>query len=398
MYTATDFISGISTSIQSASDATIANVAIANATIANYSANDLINGVSTFIQSASDAAFTNENISITNRSLDMIFALFQNPLALFDKLENENQEIFSRRYPGKLNTIGFDSLKQIYLFLEPHDACVLQTTCSFANDVFVNVSSHYWKQQCLKRFGSIIACSISKSSYYSEYINMHNADLDVEIEHTTAAIMSYDALNIARSKRVEGVIGMLSDIAWVDDERVAKALSKKRYMAMRTIITRNAEVVVAFKKATTALPREWPSSFLPLSRTMEDMDVTVLDSNLVFDGFIGYAVNLFKLRPEDEYLRRTVLWTLFRDIMVFETREAKLTYKSLLEPVALKSFWGVALDDFDDVKVRKDFPCFRWGSPRDLKSLQMSPSQRLETLRRQLENGRSSREIVRYSY
>jgi hypothetical protein len=38
-------------------------------------------------------------------------------------------------------------------------------------------------------------------------------------------------------------------------------------------------------------------------------------------GFVGYAVNLIQLRPEDEHLRDSVFWDIFQRLMVFRTEE-----------------------------------------------------------------------------
>ena len=47
-------------------------------------------------------------------------------------------------------------------------------------------------------------------------------------------------------------------------------------------------------------------------------------------GAPRYLVNLIKLRPNDEYLRDTVFWSIFRDSLLFDTIEAASEYRSKL--------------------------------------------------------------------
>eukprot|EP01042_Synura_sphagnicola_P006218 gene6218-7947_t len=67
--------------------------------------------------------------------------------------------------------------------------------------------------------------------------------------------------------------------------------------------------------------------------------------------------------------------------MVFETRVAKLEYKSLLDPVELKDFWGVALDDFSPDMLEKAQPSLSSSVSRDLDFIySCPPSTRLPKL------------------
>ena len=75
-------------------------------------------------------------------------------------------------------------------------------------------------------------------------------------------------------------------------------------------------------------------------------------------GFLGYAVELLKLRPEDESLRWTALFTVFKWLAVFETRaQADAVPRPSAEAVAAGTApannYNVALDDFDQQRAER---------------------------------------------
>ncbi|CAM9399400.1 unnamed protein product [Hapterophycus canaliculatus] len=160
----------------------------------------------------------------------------------------------------------------------------------------------------------------------------------------------------------DGVIGLLSDLVTIPNVRIARALSHKRRAALSTVVVHSDKVIFDFRRRGL---HTGPVNFLPLStlrlenptplaplllplllppaprntaaggnnggHALEDRrgGVEVEGAGLLPlapetptpAGFLGYAVRLLHLRPEHEPLRWTVLFALFKDLVVFETTE-----------------------------------------------------------------------------
>lgn len=157
----------------------------------------------------------------------------------------------------------------------------------------------------------------------------------------------------------DGVIGLLSDLVTIPDVRIARALSHKRRAALSTVVVHSDEVIFEFRRRGLHIG---PVNFLPLStlRLENPTPLAPLLLPLLLPpaarntaaaggngcrgpgdreevegagllplapetptpaGFLGYAVRLLHLRPEHEALRWTVLFALFKDLVVFETTE-----------------------------------------------------------------------------
>eukprot|EP00949_MAST-11_sp_MAST-11-sp1_P003197 g3197.t1 len=113
---------------------------------------------------------------------------------------------------------------------------------------------------------------------------------------------------------------------------------------MAVIVVSGSSSVVAFKKLLkcSADPTP-PLAFLPASgwdypqHWMGPASMDKLERRPAA-GFLGYAIDLIELPGPLEGLRRTVLWRIFRDLAVFETKEAA-------ERQAFYTYW-VALDSY----------------------------------------------------
>jgi len=305
------------------------------------------------------------------------------------------------------DALNIDVGTHILSFLEPRDVCSLDCADNFSHSIVSKARNKYWDASLMHRF----SLAVSNSSQY-EYLRNHNKYLERELNHLSTAFTYYDAIcRFSTMPNSSGFIGMLCDLAWVDNVEVAMALSRKRYMTMSTIVMRTNEDILAFKKISSksspscAGHPSMHSSFITLENLnkngAEDVvqAVQTLSQDIHFPGFLGFAVNLLHFHPHLEYLRHSLYWSVFRDLMVFETRVAKLEYKSLLDPVELKDFWGVALDDFSPDMLEKAQPSLSSSVSRDLDFIySCPPSTRLPKLERQLTNGRISEAFIRYTY
>ena len=104
-----------------------------------------------------------------------------------------------------------------------------------------------------------------------------------------------------------------------ENEKISKAVSLQRGPALLTVIIKDMSVVENYRNSVSE-GQQIPISFLPIDATSKDemsaSKIDSLDRNITSPGFIGYVIDLLKLRKEHEYLRYTVMWTLFTDVMV----------------------------------------------------------------------------------
>jgi chromosome segregation ATPase len=262
--------------------------------------------------------------------------------------------------------------------------------------------SSYWNDALISRFGT--AKGPNSDQDIVKYLNAHMKECQNEQLHFKSAEHCYTAFyEYCTLKRGSGIIGLVCDIAWFDDERIARVISKKRYMAMMTVLTEYERDVHRFKKAITDNGRG-PRSFLPVSsapppNTIDPDLERVKSDNITFPGFIGFAVNMVRLRPEHENLRYSVFWGLFRDLMLFDTLESASEYSRFLTVNELEKFWVVTLDRYSDEELASTYPCMRSRSPRHLTAMyDRTPWQVQAALVTRLHNAQNSYELARYSY
>jgi hypothetical protein len=159
-----------------------------------------------------------------------------------------------------------------------------------------------------------------------------------------------------------------SDLAWLEDEKLAIVLSRYRRNALPTIIVDSESTVISFKKHTSF--KKQPISFLPFSTSLlgilHDSTSTsfLVEPSINISGFLGFAVNLFCLRKEHEHFRKTILVILFKDLMVFESKASMNEYRSTLNLFQRDKFLGVALDQYSNEELLTIYPRFASRNPR----------------------------------
>lgn len=205
--------------------------------------------------------------------------------------------------------------------------------------------------------------------------NSSNATIYSAISSTLGNSIN-NSIRSGTCRRNDGVIGLLSDLVTVPDLRIARALSHKRRAALSTVIVDNDNVVFDFRRRGI---HTGPVNFLPLSmlrlekttrqaplqvpfllpssagspvaaadvtgeRSINSHDgggeaddgaslLPLSPETPVPAGFLGYAVRLLRLRPEHESLRWTVLFAVFKDLVVFETTEEVYQHEYMLAHV-----------------------------------------------------------------
>eukprot|EP00602_Paraphysomonas_sp_CaronLab_P001121 CAMPEP_0185018892 /NCGR_PEP_ID=MMETSP1103-20130426/1568_1 /TAXON_ID=36769 /ORGANISM="Paraphysomonas bandaiensis, Strain Caron Lab Isolate" /LENGTH=366 /DNA_ID=CAMNT_0027548933 /DNA_START=8 /DNA_END=1108 /DNA_ORIENTATION=- len=263
--------------------------------------------------------------------------------------------------------LGIDLASEIASYLNVNELCMFAAVDRFSRDVFRYLASEgsgYWKRALQQHFSgwSVERQPLSIVSF----VSCHLSTLQTELKHIQSAHQCYNALHeyYIRCKG-SGVIGLVCDIAWVEDSLLAVVLSRKRYMTMLTVLTERESDVHRFKKTVTSYGLR---SFLPVqvsARIEDDLDLQRIQRNdLTVDGFISWAVNIIQLRKEHEYMRYTVFWGLFRDLMVFKTRADAIRYSTTLSVEEINKFWCVTLEDYTQEVLDTTFPRFSCRKPR----------------------------------
>lgn len=147
------------------------------------------------------------------------------------------------------------------------------------------------------------------------------------------------------------------------------------------------QVITEFKRRTRHFKHQQqlqqlssPLTFFPLAAAFDIMTVPLADAlpalppGAAPPGFLGYAVHLIRLRREDEYLRHSLYYTIFKNLMVFDTTQHLRDYSHAVgggrEPYAC------ALDYYDHQQQSEPasaahedpscvFPRFAHAAPRE---------------------------------
>jgi hypothetical protein len=200
--------------------------------------------------------------------------------------------------------------------------------------------------------------------------------------------------NFSRSNA--GIHGCVSDIGFFDDLRLAQTVSRRRYMAMRTLVVDDEDTIRAFKKATRSY--SGPSTFLPLSTVQritidEETQFKFDHPPTDFEGFRGFIVEMVKLRQEHEHMRKSVFFTIFKDMMVFDKLEQLQRYDQLTQT----QNFAIALDFYTPDEMVKVYPRFSTDCSRAPFSAQ-HPRSKLEQVRAQLQMTNEAYTVIRYTY
>ena len=166
--------------------------------------------------------------------------------------------------------------------------------------------------------------------YYAAYIFSLTRSLEMEYYHLlNVKEVSQRCRNFIKhgSSGAGGgeLLGAIFDLIAVEDKRIANAISNKRQNAMKTVVVRRGERFAEFRRKERRAGGAKPLSFIPLDMSFDSIAPGPMELKLEganHEGFLGYVVNLVKLRPEHEHLRYTVLWALFKDLSVWKDKES----------------------------------------------------------------------------
>ena len=313
------------------------------------------------------------------------------------------------------NEHNLDMLVTISSFLTAEEMHTFRLINRFTKHVFTVMAgdwSCFWKRELMRQFGTVLPYNDDvQSSFIVKYLTYHQRVLETEYKHFMSAERFYICFHeYCTVNQNPGIIGLVCDIGYVDDPIVAAVLSRKRYMTMLTVLTEHEKDVHKFKKTLTTTHESAVSrirSFLPVMSAKgivvdSDLERVIGSSPDTFrdvDGFIGYAVQLIKLRKEHEYMRYSVFWGLFRDLMVFETREKAERYGTTLTLWEYQKFWFTCLDDYSLEELDNTYPRFRSLKHNDRESyVTQPPKETKRFLERRIAGARYSHSIAKYTY
>lgn len=246
-----------------------------------------------------------------------------------------------------LQRMRSDPFTEVCSFLEPQALCNLKAVCKFSRDEISKHSRFYWKLHCHRRFK--IRDLAGEANFQIKFLSLLMKDLETRRSQLQALSRKLFCIDEYRRQGGQGVIGILSDMVWVDSESVAKAISRKRFMAMATIITSTEGVITKFKRANRNI--HGLNSFMPYATAAHSIQDTAhidfFTRDICIPGLIGYVVNLLRLRPEHEYLRYSVFYIIFKNLMVFDTVSNMVEYTATLTIEEFDDFWGVAVDEYE---------------------------------------------------
>jgi hypothetical protein len=190
------------------------------------------------------------------------------PSANLSKMYDGEDETKSRK---PLSEMKSDPFTVVCSFLAPEDLCRLQSVSKFSRTVIKNHSNLFWRQHCHRLFKSDIMCK--EPSYILKFLRMRDQALDKQHKQLVSLERQHQGIDAYRRRYGEGIIGTISDVVWADDERVALAISAKRYMAMATILTTTEAVISRFKDVNQNLGLG-PTSFLPYATAAHSINDT----------------------------------------------------------------------------------------------------------------------------
>jgi len=200
------------------------------------------------------------------------------------QLLQESNEVIKNKYevPPELNSpfksLSADSIILILSFLDPYDIGRFSLSNSYTKYLFSNYPNVIFREW---RISSPLIHHLSDTKSNNGFVNWlqsRKIRIESDLKHLEGQRWVYNALASFSHSGQSGVYGLVSDLAWFNDERVRIAMSKRRFMALPTIVCEDGTTIKRFKsfKKTNFLgiPIDDPStnpvvlgplSFLPLT-------------------------------------------------------------------------------------------------------------------------------------
>eukprot|EP00026_Physarum_polycephalum_P000409 Phypoly_transcript_00410.p1 GENE.Phypoly_transcript_00410~~Phypoly_transcript_00410.p1 ORF type:complete len:1614 (+),score=337.28 Phypoly_transcript_00410:90-4844(+) len=163
----------------------------------------------------------------------------------------------------------------------------------------------------------------------------YEAELQKTHSGTPRAPKSRNAAAVPDLENDPTVIGRINQIVCVDDEIEARLLAKHCGRRLEGIVVQNQEAFDKYHKilenSKTGIYLMSVESMLSWNKVSSGghLDIPV-EPDAPTEGFLGHASNRVQLREEHEHLRKTLVWNLFQNLMVFDTLKHGFAYRNHL--------------------------------------------------------------------
>jgi len=236
---------------------------------------------------------------------------------------------------------------------------------------------HLWRRHAFNLVRRFVQDPISPGvelNLQEQYVAMSLSLARGERGTLTAVAATARAVEHYRSSvvgRLRGdVIGLTSEIAWVNDPLLSLAISMRRKAAMHSVIVKNNAACSNLKRS---LSTPQPISVIPRDSIMEFYSHDRFVPPSIEEGCLGYADELIRLRPEHE-MYRVCFRAVFKDLLVWNKRSDAEAYANRLGIFAEDMSSICCLDHpaLQGKELNDSFPFLGVGGPRLDKKLQFS--------------------------
>ncbi|KAG7387130.1 high-affinity Zn(2+) transporter zrt1 [Phytophthora pseudosyringae] len=162
---------------------------------------------------------------------------------------------------------------------------------------------------------------ITSASAFKSYLFSMRHELDRELAHTHAVHPTHQALEqFCASTEQHGFVAMFCDIIEFRDPRIARFVAWKRQSALSMVLAATPEHVMNFRKRSSYVG---PITFVPVDNPLWPVFTSApVDA----PGFLGYAFDHVTMVPGYEALKDTVVKSILKELMIFDTPENAAAY------------------------------------------------------------------------
>jgi len=175
-----------------------------------------------------------------------------------------------------------------------------------------------WKPHYEKLRKSLcVAPNLTGKRIKRMYMRLLLLHYEAEVRHFHTL---YRLMNALCQMPKGSIVGIVSNIGYFESAAMSLAVSAHRQIAMTAVILSRTQDAVTFRKQTdyvgpvTFFSQENISSVL---RDNPALDRPAIDA----PGFLGYAVDLINLDPQDEYMRYTFVLLGLKNLSIWDTSE-----------------------------------------------------------------------------
>ncbi|KAK1944264.1 hypothetical protein P3T76_004176 [Phytophthora citrophthora] len=167
----------------------------------------------------------------------------------------------------------------------------------------------------------VFSTVITSTSAFKSYLFSLRHQLDRELAHTHAVHSTHQALEqYCASTDQHGFVAMFCDIIEFHDPRIARFVAWKRQSALSMVLAATPENVMNFRKRSSYVG---PITFVPVDNPHWPVFTS---APVTAPGFMGYAFDHVTMVPGYEALKDTVVKSILKELMLFDTPENATNY------------------------------------------------------------------------